>query len=107
MPTKPEDLDGTCFGCVLAGGKHAQGRALWDKKCYRHDDTAKPELSKTLSLNQLYTNLEKDCDNSSSCSYIGLKGTYHRYEPKLFMADKKYQFVFGWNVGVKKFDHCI
>ena len=103
MPAKPEDLNGTCFGCVLADGKYD----YFEKTCKRHDDTAKPELSKTLSLDQLYYRLEHDCDNTASCSYIGLKGTYHRYEPKLFMADKKYRFVFGWNVGVKKFDHCI
>ena len=98
MPTKAEDLNNNCLPCVLGGGKFKKNL------CTRKDNTAKPEFDKTLTIEDLYLNLENDCGNSRSCGYISLNGTYLQYEEKDFMAEKKYSFVFGWNVGVKKHD---
>jgi hypothetical protein len=100
MPAKAEDLDNSCVSCVLGGGKHNTG------KCDRKDNSAKPELDNTLSIENLYDNLKQDCENSSSCAYLNLRGEYEQYEHKNFMSNKKFKFNYGWNKGVKKWDYC-
>lgn len=83
MPTKAEDLNNNCLPCVLGGGYFHKN------DCTRKDNTAKPELDKTLTIQELYLKLEA-CGNSSSCGYIGLNGTYLQYEAIDFKVDKKY-----------------
>jgi len=104
MPANPEDLDGEhkCLPCILGGGRFNEN------KCTRADDTAKPVLEMSLTIHDMYHRLENDCGNSRSCSYLDLKGEWKQYEKKMFMQDKKgdYKFVYGWNAGVEKFDHC-
>jgi len=108
MPANPSDLNDKdkCLACILSGGRFDSDDDIY--KCKRADDTAKPVLDKTLSIKDMYFRLEHDCSNSVSCSYLDLKGKWRQYEKKAFMEDKKgkYKFVYGWNEGVKKFDHC-
>ena len=102
MPASPEDLNTSCLGCILGGGRYKNE----ENKCKRKDDTAKPALDMTLNIEQMYSRLENDCVNAHACSYLNLKGEYLQYEPTMFMQDKKYRFAYGWNSGVKKFDAC-
>ena len=62
MPAKAEDLSkpNLCLGCKLAGGKYD----INSSKCTRKDNSAKPELDKTLSLHDLYYGIRDDCENS-------------------------------------------
>ena len=58
------------MSCILAGGDWQE---LPKHQCNRKDDSAKPEVSKVLTVGQLYEKVDKqNCINSNMCTHLDL-----------------------------------